>query len=287
VVRGRPPLTPLFPIQLRYVTPGYFATLGIPIVRGRGFTARDDRSAPPVILINQTLSRRYFSDADPTGRETTRGVIAGVVADVRQQNLDRPSLPEIYYPVAQNWSQLSELGMTLVVSTRDRPDGVIGPVRAAVREVNPGLAVFNIKTMERVIAESLSDFTLYLSLMAGFAVLALVLAMTGTYGVIAYIASARTKEFAIRRALGADGIRVVRLVLAEGILLAGLGLAVGVAAALLASPAVEGLPVEVRPPNLVTAGPVALFITVIALVACAIPAIRASRVNPIVALRDE
>ena len=287
VVRGRPPLTPVFPIQLRYVTPGYFETLGIPIRLGRDITPRDDPGAPRVILINETLARRYFGDDDPTGQVTTRGIIAGVVADVRQENLDRPSVPEIYYPVAQNWSQLSELGMTLVVSTRDRPDGIIEPVRAAVREVNPALAVFNVKTMDRVIAESLSEFTLYLSLMAGFAVLALVLALTGTYGVIAYITSARTKEFAIRRALGADGGRVVRLVLKEGTLLAAVGLAFGVAAAVLASPAVEGLPVAVRPPDLVTAGPVVLLIAVIALVACAIPAVRASHVNPIVALRDE
>jgi predicted permease len=287
VVRGQPPLTPVFPIQLRYVTPGYFATLGIPITRGRGLTARDDPAAPRVILINETLARRYFGDADPTGQTTTRGLIAGVVADVRQENLDRPAVPEIYYPVAQNWSQLSELGMTLVVSTRDRPDGVIEPVRAAVREVNPALAVFNVKTMDRVIADSLSEFTLYLSLMAGFAVLALVLALTGSYGVIAYLASARTKEFAIRRALGADGGRVVRLVLTQGALLAALGLALGAVAAVLASPAVDGLPVDVRPPELVTAGPVALLIAVVAIVACLVPAVRAARVSPMAALREE
>ena len=287
VVRGGPPPTAVFPIQLRYVTPGYFATLGIPIVKGRGLSARDDRNAPPVILINETLARRSFGDGDPVGQVTTRGMIAGVVGDVRQQNLDRLSLPEIYYPAAQNWSQLSELGMTLVVRTRDRVDGVIGPVRAVVREVNPALAVFNVKTMERVIAESLSDFTLYLSLMAGFAVLALVLALTGTYGVIAYIASARTKEFAIRRALGAEGGRVVALVLKQGVLLAALGLAVGVAAAILASPVVKGLPVDVRPPDVVTAGPVALLIGVVAIAACLVPALRAARVSPMEALREE
>ena len=121
VVRGRPPVTPVFPIQLRYVTPGYFEALGIPIVKGRVFTDRDEQGATPVILINETLARRYFGDADPTGEVTTRGAIAGVIRDVRQQHLDRPSAPEIYYPVAQNWSQLSDLGMTLVVASRERP----------------------------------------------------------------------------------------------------------------------------------------------------------------------
>jgi predicted permease len=287
VVRGRPPITPVFPIQLRYVTPGYFDALGIPIAKGRGLTAGDDRSAPLVILVNETLARRYFGDADPTGQPTTRGTIAGVVGDVRQENLDRPAVPELYYPVAQNWSQLSDLGMTLVVSARGQPDALIEPVRSAVRGVNPALAVFNVKTMDRVVADSLSDFTLYLSLMTGFAVLALVLALTGTYGVIAYIASARTKEFAIRVALGADRTRVTRLVLGQGVLLVGLGIGVGLLAALAATPLVEGLPVTVRPPGIVTIAPVGVLIALVAGVASLVPALRAARVNPMTALRNE
>jgi putative ABC transport system permease protein len=287
VVRGRPPISPVFPIQLRYVTPGYFETLGIPIEQGRGFTTRDDRDASRVILVNRTLARRYVGDEDPTGRDTTRGMIAGVVGDVRQAHLDRPAAPEIYYPVAQNWSQLSELGMTLVVRTRDRPEAVIEPVRAAVREVSPNLAIFNVKTMERVVAESLSDFTLYLSLMAAFAGLALVLALTGTYGVIAYIASSRTKEFAIRVALGANMHRVTRLVVGQGMRLTGIGLALGLLAALAATPLLEGLPVTVRPPDLVTIAPVALVIGLVALTASFLPARRAARIDPMLALRDE
>ena len=287
VVRGRPPVTPVFPIQLRYVTPGYFEALGIPIVKGRGFTDRDEQGATPVILINETLARRYFGDDDPTGQVTTRGAIAGVVRDVRQQHLDRPSVPELYYPVAQNWSQLSDLGMTLVVASRERPEALTGPVRAIVREVNPDLAIFNVRTMDRVVDDSLSDFTLYLSLIAGFAGLALVLALTGTYGVIAYLASARTKEFAIRSALGADAGRVMRLVLGRGVVLTGLGLATGLAAALIAAPLVNGLPVTVRPPGVTTVGPVAAFIALVAIAACLVPALRAARVSPMVALRDE
>jgi predicted permease len=287
VVRGRPPITPVFPIQLRYVTPGYFEALGIPIVKGRGFTDRDEQGATPVILLNETLARRYFGDADPTGQVTTRGAIAGVVRDVRQQHLDRPSVPELYYPVAQNWSQLSDLGMTLVVASRERPETLTEPVRAIIRAVNPDLAIFNVRTMERVVDDSLSDFTLYLSLVAGFAVLALVLALTGTYGVIAYVASARTKEFAIRSALGADAGRVTRLVLGRGVVLTGLGLAVGVTAAIIAAPLVNGLPISVRPPGVTTIGPVAAFIALVAIAACLVPALRAARVSPMVALRDE
>jgi predicted permease len=287
VVRGRPPMTPVFPIQLRYVTPGYFQALGIPMTRGRDFTEGDVRDSQRVILINETLARRYFGDEDPVGLATTRGTIAGVVRDIRQEHLDRPALPELYYPVAQGWSQVSELGMTLVVSTRDRAETHLEPIRSIVRAVNPHLAVFDVKTMDRVVSDSLSDFTLYLSLMAGFAGLALVLALTGTYGVIAYIASARTKEFAVRAALGADAARVIRLVLGQGLLLTGLGLAVGLAAAVLASPLVADLPITVRPPDVATAAPVAVFIALVAVAACLIPAVRASRINPMAALREE
>jgi hypothetical protein len=280
-------VTPAYPLQLRYVTPGYFEALGIPIVKGRGLTERDEQGATPVILINETLARRLFGDDDPIGQITTRGMIAGVVRDVRQEHLDRASVPELYYPVAQNWSQLSDLGMTLVVAARERPEALSGPVRAIVREVNPDLAIFNVRTMDRVVDDSLSDFTLYLSLIAGFAVLALVLALTGTYGVIAYLVSARTKEFAIRAALGADAGRVTRLVLGRVVGLTGLGLAIGLAAALLAAPLVNGLPVSVRPPGVVTVGPVAAFIALVAIAACLGPALRAARVSPMVALREE
>jgi ABC-type antimicrobial peptide transport system permease subunit len=287
VVRGRPPLTPVFPIQLRYVTPGYFEALGIPIVKGRGFADGDVRGGPAVILINETLARRYFGDEDPIGHATTRGTIAGVVRDVRQEHLDRPSVPELYYPVAQNWSQLSDLGMTLVVAARERPEALTQPIRAIVREVNPELAIFNVRTMDRVLDDSLTDFTLYLSLIAGFAVLALVLALTGTYGVIAYVASGRRKEFAIRTALGADRRRVTRLVLGQGAVLTAVGLTLGLVAAILAAPAVDGLPVSVRRPDAATILPVAAFIAIVAIAACLLPAIRAARVNPMQALRDE
>jgi putative ABC transport system permease protein len=177
--------------------------------------------------------------------------------------------------------------MTLVVAARERPEALTEPLRAIVREVNPELAIFNVRTMERVVDDSMADFTLYLSLIAGFAVLALVLALTGTYGVIAYLASARTKEFAIRSALGANASRVTRLVLGRGVALTGVGLAIGLAVAVIAAPLVNGLPITVRPPSAATVVPVAAFIALAALAACLVPALRAARVSPMVALRDE
>jgi predicted permease len=287
LVRGLPPVEPIFPIQLRYVTPGYFETLGIPIRQGRSIAARDERNGPPVIVINEALARRYFGDVNPVGHLTTRGTIVGVVGDVRQASLDLPALPELYFPAAQNWSQLPELGMTLVVATHDEPTAVVDAVRSIVRGVNPDLAVFDVKTMDRVIDDSLSGFTLFLSLMAGLAALALILSMTGTYGVIAYIASSRTKEFAIRVALGAGRARVVRTVLGHGVLLASIGLVVGLMATLAAVPLTQNLPVTIGPPDTITLAAVAAFVAGVATLACAVPAIRAAAIDPALALRND
>ncbi len=284
--QGRPPERRVFPIELRFVTPGYFRALGIP-VRGRAFTDRDDKNAPFVILINEALARKSFPGQDPIGKKTTRGTVVGVVGDVRQANLDRPSVPELYTAIAQNWSQVSELGLTLVVNAADRPERVIGSVRGVVRDVNPNLAVFRIKTMDAVVADSLADFTIYLTLIAAAAGLALVMAITGTYAVISNIAAARKREFAIRVALGADRGRVIALVLSQGARLAIIGLALGVFGALTAGRALQGLPVSVRPPDLATVGPVALLIAAVAVVACLVPARRAAGTNPIEALRSE
>ena len=286
-VRGRVPLSPVFPIGLRYVTPDYFRTLGIPIRRGRAFTTGDTRSAPPVILINETLARRYFGDADPTGTATTRGTIIGVVGDIHDVSLDRPAEPELYYPIAQNWSQVSDLGMSLLVRTEGRPEALIDPVRNVVRQVNPDQAILNVKTMAQVVSESLAELTLFLALIASFAGLALVLAVTGTYGVIAHVATSRTREFAIRSALGADRGQVTRLVLAQGLRLTVVGLILGVATSIVAAPLLRDLPVGVRPLDVATAAPVVVLIGVVALAACLLPARHAAEVDPMSALRND
>jgi putative ABC transport system permease protein len=287
-VRGRPARREEFSIELRYVTPGYFEALSIPIRRGRDFTRFDVPGTLPVIIINDALAKRAFPGEDPVGLLTTRGTIVGVIADVRQAHLDQPAAPEVYTPVAQNYSQVSELGMTLVVRATDRPEPLVDAVRSAIREVDPTQAVFGIKTMEGVVAESLSGFTLSLSILSAFAGLAIVLALSGTYGVISYLASARAREFAIRVALGAGRARVIRSVLGQGLTLTALGLAIGVAAALAAAvPLVKLAPIAVRRPDLFTLVPVALVIALVAAAAALIPARRAARVDPIAVLRAD
>ena len=286
-VRSRPPRAEEFQIELRYVTPGYFDALGIPIRRGRGFTRADRPDAPAVIIVNETLTRRAFPGEDPVGLVTTRGTIVGTVADVRQEHLDRPAAPEIYYPAAQNWSALSELGMTLVVRTVDRPEPLIDAIRTTVREVDPERAIFGVKTMDRVVAESLAGFRLALLVMAAFASLGIALALSGTYGVISYLAAARTREFAIRAALGSGRSRLIGLVLRQGLLLAGLGLAIGALAALATGPLFGGAGVSVRPPDAAILLPVAALLAIVAAAAALVPARHASRIDPIHALRAD
>lgn len=286
-VRGRAARPAEFSIELRYVTPGYFEALGIPIRRGRAFTNADTPGAPGVIIINDALARRAFPGEDPVGLVTTRGIIVGTIADVRQAHLDRPAAPEVYTPIAQNWSALSELGMTLVVGTHDRPEPLVDGIRAAVRAVVPDRAIFGVKTMDRVVADSLAGFRLALSILSAFAVLGIALALSGTYGVISYLASSRMREFAIRVALGAGRTGIVRLVLGQGLLLTALGLAIGVSGALLAAPLISAESITVRPPDAVTLVPVAAMMLIVAAAAALIPAHRASRADPIAALRAD
>ncbi len=272
--------------ELRYVTPGYFEALGIPIVRGRPFTAGDEAGAPRVILINDALARRYFPDEDPVGIELDRGTIVGVTGDVRQATLDQTAEPVIFYPAAQNIAMTSDVGMTLVVRTASEPERLAPAIRAAVRDVNPSLAIFNVKTMQEVVADSLWELNLYRWLVGSFATLALLLATIGLYGVIAYSASSRMREFAVRLALGSDPRRLARLVVGHGARLTAAGLAAGLLAAVMLAPVLRSVSANLEA-DWITCAAIGLVLLVIALGACALPALRVAGVNPADALRHE
>jgi predicted permease len=271
---------------LRYVTPGYFAALGIPVVRGRGFTGNDGPTGPRVIVVNEALARRYFPGEDPVGRDLDRGTIVGVVGDVLQSGLGRPATPEIFYPAAQNVTMASDIGMSLIVRTDGPPAPIVGLIRAAVGEVNPALALFNVKTMDEVLADSLWELSLYLWLIGLFAALVLALAAIGLYGVMSYNVTSRLREFALRLALGSDQVQLSRLVLARGVRLVAAGLAVGVIASIQLLAAFDGLPMVSRP-DLLLFTAVSGLLMVIALAACAAPALRVASVDPVTALRQE
>ena len=285
-IKGLPPDSVARRAELRYVTPGYFHALGIPLLQGRLLSASDTAEAPPVILVNEALARQYFGDQSPVGRALDRGTIAGVVGNVRQVGLDRPAGPELYYPAAQNVTMATDIGMSLIVRTDGPPEPAIESIRAAVRDVNPSLAIFNVKTMDRVLADSLWQLNLYRWLIGLFAALALVLAVIGLYGVISYAAGARTQEFAIRLALGSDQRALARLVLRRALALTAIGLACGGFVAVSVASSLKALSVSAGPDAPILAV-TSLIVVSVALAACTVPALRAAAVDPVVALRHE
>ena len=286
-ITGRPPAAgERRTAELRYVTPGYFEAAGIPLRAGRGFSRSDTAGGPPVVIVNQALAQRYFPNDDPVGRALDRGTIIGVIADVRNVALDRDAEPEIYYPAAQNVAMTSDLGMSLIVRTAGAPSAMVPSIRAAVLSMNPRLAIFNVRTMRRVVEDSMWQVNVYRWLIGLFALLALVLASIGLYGVIAYTSSARTREFAIRRALGSNRSALGRLVLRRGLVLTGAGLAAGALITWVAAGTWSTLPVQSGPDG-ATYGIVSILLLAVALAACAIPAWRSSAVDPIAALRQD
>ncbi|MBI3209052.1 MAG: ABC transporter permease [Candidatus Solibacter usitatus] len=273
--------------QLRYVTPGYFLAMGIPLRKGREFSPRDGPSAPRVIVVNEALASNYFSGEDPLGRSTDRGTIIGVVGNVRQEALHVPAKPEIYYAVSQNFAQIRMHGSTLVVRGSVPAEALMSQVRAAVREVSPRQAVFRVATMRQVVEDSLANPRLYAWLLGLFAAMGTLLAVAGIYGVIAYLVTQRTREFGIRMALGADKGRVLRLVLSRGTLLIAFGLGLGIVGAIALTRVLSGVLFGVAATDPLTFGAMAAVLAIVALAACVVPARRAALVNPAVALRSE
>jgi putative ABC transport system permease protein len=264
-------------VRIREASPGYFRALGIPLRAGRLFTEPE-----PGIVVNETLVREHFPGVDAIGRALNRGTIIGVVGDVRQR-LRLPAEPEIYSPLAGTGYSAA----TLVVSSPMPPDVLVGPLRAAIREINPNQTVFDVQTMDKVITASHADLDLSLWLIGAFAGLAFILSVTGVYGVLSYAVAARREEFGIRLALGADAGRVLRLVLAQGGLLVGVGVAIGIAGALALTGVLQTLLYGVTPTDPLTFVAATLLLVGVAMVACLNPARRATKVDPMSVLRHQ
>lgn len=266
--------------RLRYVTPGYFRALGIPLRAGRSFAERPAAEDANAILVNDALVRQFFTGGDPIGQSLDRGVVVGVVGDVRQ-SLGLAAEPEIYIPL---W-RMGYSAATVVVSAEAGVD-VAAAARAAIHDVNPQQAIFNVRSMPDVIRVAHADVDMYLWLIGVFAALALVLSAAGIYAVISYAATLRQKEFGIRLALGADARRLFRLLLSQGGLLIGVGIAAGAAGAIALTRFLRSLLYGVTPTDPLTFGSVALVLVVIALAACVAPAWRVMRLDPLAVLRD-
>jgi len=269
----------------------YFRALRIPLMAGRYFNERDSQGAPAVVIINQAFAIKYFPGEDPLGKhvdfqwDTPKGYqeIVGVIGNVKHDGLQLPSNAEIYVPYAQRPD--SSFGMTL--RTQSDPTAVLGAVREQISQSDAGLAMAHVKTLEQVVDASVADQRLRLMLLGSFALVALFLAAVGLYGVIAFAVSARTHEIGIRMAIGALPRSVLWMVVSEGLRLGAIGTLIGLAAALALTRFLSTLLFNVKPTDTVTYVVLAAGILLIALAASYFPARRATRVDPLIALRYE
>jgi len=282
------------------VTPGYFESLGIPLVRGQFPSASDDEQSAPVVFVNETTARTLFPHQDPIGRRIrlthTTGpeqpwrTIAGIVSDVRQRGLDQPVRTELFVPYRQflHFSAgVQARAMSIVVKTSVEPASLASPIRARLRELDPQVPAAQVRDMRNVFSDSLSDRRLNLVLIGSFAVLAVTLAAIGLYGVLAYTIAQRTRELGVRLALGASRTSVVRLVAGEALGLIGVGVGLGLATALASGRVLAALLFDVSTRDVSTFALVSLLLVVVGVLASSVPARRAVRVDPVVALRAE
>ena len=284
-----PPETKV-PVDWRSVSPGYFNALRIPLLRGRDFTDADGPApSQPVMIVSQSTARKFWGDADPIGRTLRRSAkpeiafsIVGVVGDVRDQALNQES-PTLYYPMGFRVWPL----MDVVVRTDGQPEALLPAVRQKIHDLDPELALANVKTMQDWLSTSAAQPRLNTLLLSIFAFLALLIASIGIYGVLAYSVSQRTQEIGVRMALGATPQGVLRMTLLDGMKVAAIGMGCGVIAAVALGETVSSLVFGVNVRDLGTFVLVVVTLAIVTIAACAIPALRASRVSPLVALRYE
>jgi predicted permease len=291
-VAGRPipPLSQRPLAQLAIVSEDYFGAIGIRITEGRAFTAGDRQGAPGVCIINESLARRLFPGESPLGKVLLRGPnadiaseVVGVIADVKTLGLNVPAPDEIYYPMRQ----LGRPAMAILARTAGDPSTLQAVIRAAVTDLDPGRAISFFSTMETNVAQSMGVQRLVASITAAFAGVALLLSAIGLYSVLAYVVSQRTAEIGVRMALGARAGQVIGMIMQGGMRLVALGLVLGLASAAGAAQLIRSLLYQVEPLDpRIYAGVAALYV-VVAVLACLIPSLRASRVDPLVALRLE
>jgi predicted permease len=277
--------------HMQFCSPGYFATLKIPILLGRDFSIKDDHGAPKVGIVNQKFAKRYFGNQSPLGRHVGFGIdpgtktdieIVGVVGDSKYENM-REQIPyELYVPYVQ---QDFINGMTVYVRTKGVPAGSFEVLRRAAQEVDADVPVYGMRTLDDQVSASLLTERLLATLSSVFGILATLLAAIGLYGVMAFVVARRTREIGIRMALGATGGSVVRLVMWEVLLLALLGLGIGLAVALGLTRFIEAQLFGIKPTDVMTMVLATLCIAVVAGAAGFLPARRATRIDPVQALR--
>ncbi|HVG21138.1 MAG TPA: ABC transporter permease [Blastocatellia bacterium] len=278
----------------RVVSPDYFQTLGIPLVRGRTFTEGDNLTAQSVIIVNQNMADAMWPGEDPVGRRMTVGVplpgetpqyttVVGVVGNVKHTTLSGETGMQMYQPAFQAPAR----NLTFVLRTAVEPMSIVESTRSAIAALDPTLPISNVKTMERIIYDSVAPFRFNLYLLGLFAIVAMILTAIGVYGVMSYSVTQRTQEIGIRMALGAQPGEVRALILKQGLVLSSVGLGIGLAGCVVVTRFMSSLLYGVSATDPITFAVVALFLAGVALAACYVPARKATRVEPIIALRYE
>jgi putative ABC transport system permease protein len=289
--------------EFRVVSPSYFRTMGIRLLRGRFLEDSDRERARPVAVINETLARAYWPDEDPIGRrfrlldapperaKTFFLTVVGVVADAKSNGLTEAAANEAYVPMRQRPVAIAGMGfarqMSLAVRTSVEPMNLTNAIRQEVWAIDRGVPITDARTMEQILAAVTSQPRFNTILLGIFAAVALILAGVGIYGVLSYSVTQRTREIGIRIALGARRGDVLRLVVKQGMLLALLGVAIGLAASFALTRLMTGLLYEVSATDPGTFALIAVILALVAFVACYLPARRATKVDPMVALRCE
>jgi putative ABC transport system permease protein len=285
---------PLGPLV--FVSEGYFSALGAPLLRGRFFTEQDDDTSPDVVIINETLAKRFFPGVDPVGRRIKNGgperpigprnpwmTIVGVVGDINYSGLDAAPEPVVYYA----FRQAPAGDQYVVLRTTADPQSLASAARVAVGELDKDLPVTNLRTMDELMSESMASPRFRTTLVSLFAVVGVLLAAIGIYGVMAYAVAERTHELGVRMALGADRGDVLRMVIGDAMRLVAGGVTLGVIGAAAASRLIGSLLFGITPTDPTTFAGIVALLTATALVASYVPARRATRVDPMIALRHE
>jgi predicted permease len=273
---------------IMFTSDGFFNVMGIPILAGRDLSPQDRQGAPTALVINQALAKKYFPDRSPVGQTITFGdtnhlTIVGVVGDVRQGAVDETPAPRIYASVYQ----IFRVKVNLVVRTQTDPQLMIKRVEDAIRSVDPQQTITSAFTLDDAVGDAVARPRLLTVLLGSFGAMGLILGALGIYGVLAYLVSQRTREIGVRLALGARPRDVLNMIVGRGLRLAGLGVAIGLAASLVLTRLMQGVLYGVTPTDPITFGGVALALLAVAAFASWLPALRATRVDPLVALRSE